>query len=169
MDDNSSYPLRGLFSGVFLLLLSFHLITYYSFRQAQPVYVMTMKMTTTGQTPYQTTTTRGSRCVCLPQPVFAPLISDNEPEHQIQAQSTTTVVTHAVVPAYGQQNGWRPTSLEDFGVYPMFVSFFYSSELALRWWRCIPQMSYCTISFRHGHKESVWYNLCPSEHIFKLL
>ena len=64
----------------------------------------------------------------LPQPVFAPLISDDEPEHQIQAQSTTTVVVRAVVPVYGQRNGWRPTSAEDFGAYAMLVSFVYSSD-----------------------------------------
>ena len=64
----------------------------------------------------------------LPQPVFAPLISDDEPEHQIQPQSTTTVIVRAVIPAYGQRNGWRPTSTEDFGVYPMLVFSVYSSE-----------------------------------------
>jgi hypothetical protein len=105
----------------------------------------------------------------LPQPVFAPLISDDEPEHQIQTQSTTTVIVRAVVPAYGQRSGWRPTSTEDFGAYPMLVSFVFSSEpRAIRWWRCIPRMPYCTISFRHGHKESVWYNYRPRELIFIL-
>jgi SNW domain-containing protein 1 len=32
------------------------------------------------------------------------------------ATATTTVIVRAVVPAYGQRNGWRPTSAEDFGV-----------------------------------------------------
>ncbi|KAF8798147.1 pre-mRNA-processing protein 45 [Phlegmacium glaucopus] len=50
----------------------------------------------------------------LPQPVHAPLISDDEPEFQIKAQ-TTTVIARAIIPVYGQRNGWRPTSVDDFG------------------------------------------------------
>lgn len=40
-------------------------------------------------------------------------------------------MVRAVVPVYGQRNGWRPTSTEDFGAYPMLVLFVYSSEQLL--------------------------------------
>ncbi|THG99978.1 hypothetical protein EW026_g2489 [Hermanssonia centrifuga] len=53
----------------------------------------------------------------LPTPVYTPSV-DEEEEVVQTAQSSSqvqTVVIRSVVPAYGQRNGWRPSSQEDYG------------------------------------------------------
>jgi len=53
----------------------------------------------------------------LPQPVYAPAVSDDEDE-VLQVQATTPsqqVIIRTPVPPYGQRRGWKPTSSDDFG------------------------------------------------------
>ncbi|KAI9460028.1 pre-mRNA-processing protein 45 [Russula earlei] len=53
----------------------------------------------------------------LPPPIHAPAVPDEEEIFQQTTTSTLTppVVSHQVVPPYGQRNGWKPTSQEDYG------------------------------------------------------
>ncbi|CAL1705673.1 unnamed protein product [Somion occarium] len=58
----------------------------------------------------------------LPQPVYAPSVSDEEEEivqvsKQVAESSIQpkSVIIRAAVPAYGQRKGWKPTSQEDYG------------------------------------------------------
>ncbi|RDB21219.1 Pre-mRNA-processing protein 45 [Hypsizygus marmoreus] len=49
----------------------------------------------------------------LPQPIYAPAVSDDE-EELVRATSQT-VISRPARPSYGQRNGWRPTTPDDFG------------------------------------------------------
>ena len=57
----------------------------------------------------------------LPNPIHAPVVSDDEDDvvsqvqPQQQAGPSQAVVIRQAVPPYGQRRGWKPTSLEDFG------------------------------------------------------
>ena len=54
----------------------------------------------------------------LPPPVHAPAVPDEEETLLGPSTSTSTpppVVPRQVVPPYGQRNGWKPTSQEDYG------------------------------------------------------
>lgn len=52
----------------------------------------------------------------LPQPKYAPAISDDEDDIiSTQAQFEQVTVTHSI-PPYGQRRGWRPTKPSDFGI-----------------------------------------------------
>jgi hypothetical protein len=61
----------------------------------------------------------------LPQPIHASVVSDDEDAPQTQfvaAQSSTSVITRVVRPPYGQRQGWKPSSQEDFGgSYILFI------------------------------------------------
>ncbi|TFY60078.1 hypothetical protein EVJ58_g5374 [Rhodofomes roseus] len=53
----------------------------------------------------------------LPQPVYAPVVSDDEGD-ALQAPAlapSQSVIIRAAVPPYGQRQGWKPTSPDDFG------------------------------------------------------
>ncbi|KAF8911069.1 pre-mRNA-processing protein 45 [Gymnopilus junonius] len=53
----------------------------------------------------------------LPQPVYAPAVSDDD-EHvssQVISQLKSTIITRSAIPAYGKRSGWKPSSIEDFG------------------------------------------------------
>ncbi|TFK42445.1 SKIP/SNW domain-containing protein [Crucibulum laeve] len=50
----------------------------------------------------------------LPQPVYAPSVSDDEDDVRPTVVNQA-IITRAVVPPYGQRRGWKPTSQEDFG------------------------------------------------------
>src|ERR1700748_1185088 len=61
----------------------------------------------------------------LPQPINTPTISDynsdEEEDVEIQQSTSTTVTAQAVIPPYGQRQGWRPSKPQDFadgGAYP---------------------------------------------------
>ncbi|KAF8077802.1 SKIP/SNW domain-containing protein [Lyophyllum atratum] len=49
----------------------------------------------------------------LPQPLYAPVVSDDE-EEVVQAIKQTDI-TRPTRPPYGQRKGWKPTTPEDFG------------------------------------------------------
>jgi SNW domain-containing protein 1 len=52
----------------------------------------------------------------LPQPVHAPVISsDEESVLAVSSQSSQTLVSRPTRPPYGQRNGWRPSTADDFG------------------------------------------------------
>ncbi|KAH9997579.1 SKIP/SNW domain-containing protein [Russula vinacea] len=54
----------------------------------------------------------------LPAPIHAPAVPEEEETLQPPSTSTSTpppVASRHVVPPYGQRNGWRPTSPEDYG------------------------------------------------------
>ncbi|KAH9048547.1 SKIP/SNW domain-containing protein [Lactarius hengduanensis] len=55
----------------------------------------------------------------LPPPVHAPAVADNEEIFQQSTPSTSTppptVASRQIVPPYGQRNGWKPASQEDYG------------------------------------------------------
>ncbi|EJD02265.1 pre-mRNA-processing protein 45 [Fomitiporia mediterranea MF3/22] len=51
----------------------------------------------------------------LPNPVYAPTVSDDEDEQPQFVASSTTVVTRQAVPPYGKRKGWKPTSQSDYG------------------------------------------------------
>ena len=65
MDYDGSYPLRGaFFSGVFFLLFSFLLISYYFFRQLPPLYATTTHWRT-AKLPQNNNDKRLETCLCL--------------------------------------------------------------------------------------------------------
>lgn len=57
-------------------------------------------------------------CSLLPQPIHVPAVSDDESEVRRPAL-TQTIITRPVVLPYGQRRGWKPSSQDDFGVYPL--------------------------------------------------
>lgn len=64
-------------------------------------------------------------CRLLPTPLHAPVVSDDEDDigtQTVVAESSTAVVTRMARPPYGQRNGWKPTSQEDYGVFSLFYS-----------------------------------------------
>ena len=55
----------------------------------------------------------------LPLPIHAPAVPDDEEILQRLSVSISTpppVAPRQVVPPYGQRNGWKPKSQEDYGV-----------------------------------------------------
>ncbi|KAI5900494.1 uncharacterized protein SCHCODRAFT_02608068 [Schizophyllum commune H4-8] len=55
-----------------------------------------------------------SLAAALPQPINSGVESDHEEDFR-QASTSTTIITRAPIPPYGQRKGWRPTSQADFG------------------------------------------------------
>lgn len=58
----------------------------------------------------------------LPPPIYAPAVPDDEEILQRPSTSTSTpppVAPRQVVPLYGQRNGWKPKSQEDYGACPL--------------------------------------------------
>ena len=54
----------------------------------------------------------------LPPPIHAPAVPDEEETLLLPSASTSTpppVVHRQAVPPYGQRNGWKPISQEDYG------------------------------------------------------
>jgi hypothetical protein len=50
----------------------------------------------------------------LPQPTYAPAVSDDEDDVQ-QFAPSQSLISRTTVPPYGQRPGWKPASPEDFG------------------------------------------------------
>jgi len=56
----------------------------------------------------------------LPAPIYAPAVPDEEETSLRPSASTSTpppVVPRQAVPPYGQRNGWKPKSQEDYGAF----------------------------------------------------
>ncbi|KAF7986563.1 hypothetical protein HWV62_26306 [Athelia sp. TMB] len=52
----------------------------------------------------------------LPQPTYAPAVSDDEDDFQQPAPSQSqSLISRNAAPPYGQRSTWRPTKAEDFG------------------------------------------------------
>ncbi|KAF8623542.1 hypothetical protein AX15_006318 [Amanita polypyramis BW_CC] len=50
----------------------------------------------------------------LPQPVNLPAVSDAHDDYR-PSEPSKALISHPVVPPYGQRKGWKPTSQDDFG------------------------------------------------------
>ena len=77
----------------------------------------------------------------LPQPVHAPVISDEDDNAVLQVQvqqagPSQSVVIRQAVPPYGQRRGWKPTSMEDFGALCRWLAV-YPSDMYCRGWWCV--------------------------------
>lgn len=55
----------------------------------------------------------------LPSPAYAPAIEDDEDDivQVPTAAPSQSVIIRTPVPPYGQRQGWKPASPDDFGVY----------------------------------------------------